>query len=67
MPFPSDSNLVDEVSVKEPLRYEKEGAKEVVLVDCGTKANIVRELAMMRVRHPGRAIAAPCPGRHYDL
>jgi carbamoyl-phosphate synthase small subunit len=44
MPFPSDSNLVDEVSIKEPLRFEKEGAKEVVLIDCGTKQNIVREL-----------------------
>lgn len=44
MPFPSESNLVDEVSIKEPLRFEKEGAKEVVLIDCGTKQNIVREL-----------------------
>jgi carbamoyl-phosphate synthase small subunit len=44
MPFPSDSNLVDEVSVKEPQRYEREGCKEVVLIDCGTKQNIVREL-----------------------
>jgi len=44
MPFPSDSNLVHEVSTREILRYEKEGAKEVVLIDCGTKANIVREL-----------------------
>jgi carbamoyl-phosphate synthase small subunit len=44
MPFPSDSNLVDEVSIKEPTRFEKEGAKEVVLIDCGTKQNIVREL-----------------------
>jgi carbamoyl-phosphate synthase small subunit len=44
MPFPSDFNLVDEVSIKEPLRFEREGAKEVVLIDCGTKQNIVREL-----------------------
>ncbi|MCU0861422.1 MAG: glutamine-hydrolyzing carbamoyl-phosphate synthase small subunit [Methanomassiliicoccales archaeon] len=44
MPFPSDSNLVDEVSVKEPQRFEREGLKEVVLIDCGTKQNIVREL-----------------------
>ena len=44
MPYPSDSNLVDEVSVKEPQRYERECAKEVVLIDCGTKQNIVREL-----------------------
>ncbi|HXZ24062.1 MAG TPA: carbamoyl phosphate synthase small subunit, partial [Methanomassiliicoccales archaeon] len=44
MPFPSDANLVAEASTKSVLRYEKEGAKEVVLVDCGTKQNIVREL-----------------------
>lgn len=44
MPFPSDSNLVDEVSTKKVLRFEKEDAKEVVLIDCGTKQNIVREL-----------------------
>ena len=44
MPFPSDSNLVDEVSIKKPLRFEKEGAKEVALIDCGAKQNIVREL-----------------------
>jgi carbamoyl-phosphate synthase small subunit len=44
MPFPSEANLVHEVSTREVLRYEKEDAKEVVLIDCGTKANIVREL-----------------------
>ncbi|MEM0449131.1 MAG: glutamine-hydrolyzing carbamoyl-phosphate synthase small subunit [Methanomassiliicoccales archaeon] len=44
MPYPSESNLVEEVSVKEPQRFEREGLKEVVLIDCGTKQNIVREL-----------------------
>ncbi|MGD1060813.1 MAG: glutamine-hydrolyzing carbamoyl-phosphate synthase small subunit [Methanomassiliicoccales archaeon] len=44
MPFPSESNLVDECSTKKVLAYPKEGAREVVLIDCGTKLNIVREL-----------------------
>ena len=44
MAFPSDSNLVDEVSIKKMLSFPMEGAKEVVLIDCGTKQNIVREL-----------------------
>ena len=44
MPFPSESNLVEEVSTKEVLHYQQEGAKEVVLIDCGTKSNIIREL-----------------------
>ena len=44
MPLPSDSNLVEEVSIKEPRRFVKQGAKEVVLIDCGAKQNIVREL-----------------------
>jgi carbamoyl-phosphate synthase small subunit len=44
MPFPSDSNLVHDVSTREVLHFEREDAKEVVLIDCGTKRNIVREL-----------------------
>ncbi|MEM7262448.1 MAG: glutamine-hydrolyzing carbamoyl-phosphate synthase small subunit [Planctomycetota bacterium] len=38
-----DRNLVAEVSVTEPILYG-EGAKRVVLVDCGAKLNIVRSL-----------------------
>jgi carbamoyl-phosphate synthase small subunit len=34
-------NLVAEVSVKEPVEY-KAGKKKVILVDCGTKNNIIR-------------------------
>lgn len=44
MPYPSDSNLVGEVSTKKVLRYEREGAKKVALIDCGVKNNIVNEL-----------------------
>jgi len=44
MPYPSDSNLVGDVSTKEVLHFPKEGAKKVALFDCGVKQNIVREL-----------------------
>jgi len=43
-PYPSESNLVGEVSPKEVRHFPKEGAKKVALFDCGAKANIVREL-----------------------
>ncbi len=46
-------NLVGEVSVKEPVEF-KRGAKKIVLVDCGTKNNIIqaylrRDITVLRV------------------
>jgi carbamoyl-phosphate synthase small subunit len=43
IPFddPNQRNLVAEVSVGEPVLYER-GPRRVVLVDCGTKNNIIR-------------------------
>jgi len=38
---PNKRNLVSEVSVEKPIIYKK-GRKRVVLVDCGTKNNIIR-------------------------
>lgn len=38
---PNKTNLVSEVSVKEIIEY-KAGSKKIVLVDCGTKNNIIR-------------------------
>lgn len=38
---PNKSNLVGEVSVKEPIEY-KAGEKKIILIDCGTKNNIIR-------------------------
>lgn len=35
-------NFVDQVSVKEVIRYNEGAGKKVVLVDCGVKANIIR-------------------------
>lgn len=50
---PNKSNLVSEVSIKEPIEYGK-GKKKVVLVDCGTKNNIIkaflgRNISVIRV------------------
>jgi carbamoyl-phosphate synthase small subunit len=44
MPFPSERNLVAEVSTRHVIRHEREGGMKVALIDLGTKANIVREL-----------------------
>jgi carbamoyl-phosphate synthase small subunit len=43
MPFenPNKRNLAAEVSIREPIIYKK-GKKRVVLVDCGSKNNIIR-------------------------
>lgn len=40
---PGKVNLVNEVSVKQPVVHKK-GTKKIVLVDCGTKNNIIRNL-----------------------
>ena len=37
-------NFVDRVSCKEVIRYNEGAGKRVVLVDCGVKANIIRNL-----------------------
>lgn len=44
MRYPSDSNLVAEVSTPEVLRYENKGKKRIALIDCGVKRSIVNEL-----------------------
>ncbi len=43
MQDPNRRNLVAEVSIKEPIVYKK-GEKKIVLVDCGVKNNIIRNL-----------------------
>uniref|UniRef100_A0A7J2TKM0 Carbamoyl phosphate synthase small chain n=1 Tax=Archaeoglobus fulgidus TaxID=2234 RepID=A0A7J2TKM0_ARCFL len=43
-PFISDIDLVDKVCVKEPKRIDVGGKFEVVLIDCGVKMSIVRQL-----------------------
>ncbi len=38
---PNKRNLASEVSIKKPVIYKK-GKKKIILVDCGTKNNIIR-------------------------
>lgn len=42
-------NFVDKVSCKEIVRYNEGSGAKVVLVDCGIKANIIRELIQRNV------------------
>jgi carbamoyl-phosphate synthase small subunit len=44
IPDPNLTDLVKEVSVKEPVHYKVEGKKTVVLIDCGVKNSIIRNL-----------------------
>ncbi len=46
---PEQENLVAKVSCREVIEYGK-GEKRVVLVDCGVKLNIIRELLKQQVR-----------------
>jgi carbamoyl-phosphate synthase small subunit len=42
IPDPNLTDLVKEVTVKEPVHYEVEGKHTVVLIDCGVKYSILR-------------------------
>lgn len=42
-------NFVDKVSTKSIIRYNEGAGKRVILVDCGVKANIIRELIDRKV------------------
>jgi carbamoyl-phosphate synthase small subunit len=41
---PNQTDLVKEVSIKKPCKYNVEGKLNVVLIDCGVKFNIIRNL-----------------------
>ena len=41
---PNQTDLVKEVSVKKPVKYSVDGKKTVVLIDCGVKYSIIRNL-----------------------
>nr|MDO8079813.1 glutamine-hydrolyzing carbamoyl-phosphate synthase small subunit [Candidatus Freyarchaeota archaeon] len=44
VPDPNKLDLVADVTCKEPIIYDNEGRKRVVVIDCGVKNNILREL-----------------------
>ena len=44
IPDPNLTDLARQVSVKEPVHYKVDGKHTVVLIDCGVKYNIIRNL-----------------------
>ncbi len=48
-PSISEKDLVDKVCVKKPKRFDVNGKYEVVLIDCGVKMSIVRQLLKRKV------------------
>ncbi|NLE04737.1 MAG: carbamoyl-phosphate synthase small subunit, partial [Crenarchaeota archaeon] len=46
---PNQNNIVKEISVKEPLCYNTGGKQTVVLIDCGVKNSILRNLLRRKI------------------
>lgn len=49
IPDPNLTDLVKEVSVKEPVYYNVKGRQTVVLIDCGVKNSIIRNLLSRKI------------------
>ena len=49
VPDPNMRDLVKEVTISKPIYYDCNGNKKIVLIDCGTKAGIIRNLLKRRV------------------
>lgn len=50
IPDPNSRDLVGEITTKEPVFYESGGSKAVVLIDCGVKYGILRNLIKRGLR-----------------
>ncbi len=63
---PSKENLIQKVTVKEPVVYNEKGKWKIVVIDCGVKYNILRSL----IRRDCCVIRVPCDhdflGQSYD-
>ncbi|MCS7119940.1 MAG: glutamine-hydrolyzing carbamoyl-phosphate synthase small subunit [Nitrososphaerota archaeon] len=46
---PNKRDLAGEVTISEPITYDVGGRKKVVLIDCGSKASIIRNLLKRKV------------------
>lgn len=57
---PNKDNLIEKVSVKEPITYNENGRKRIVVIDCGVKYNILRSL----IKRDCCIIRVPC---NYDF
>ena len=53
---PNRENLIQKVSVKEPVVYNEKGKWKIVVIDCGIKYNILRSL----IRRGCCVIRVPC-------
>jgi carbamoyl-phosphate synthase small subunit len=53
---PNKENLVKKVSTTEPILYNDEGDKSVLVIDCGVKHNILRSL----IKRNCRVLRVPC-------
>lgn len=49
VPDPNLTDLVEQVTVKEPVYYESEKSKVVLLIDCGVKYSILRNLLKRKI------------------
>lgn len=66
---PNETDLVKEVSVKKPITYSVEGKRTAVLIDCGVKYSIIRNLlkrGINVVRVPYDTSAKQIMGYHPD-
>ena len=49
IPDPNERDLVGEVTIKKPIHYDVGGRRRVVLIDCGVKFGILRNLLKRKV------------------
>ncbi|MEM2986483.1 MAG: glutamine-hydrolyzing carbamoyl-phosphate synthase small subunit [Nitrososphaerota archaeon] len=49
IPDPNKEDLVSKVTIKEPIYYNLNGKKKIVLIDCGVKCGILRSLFKYKV------------------
>ena len=64
---PNKRDVVKEVSVKEPIIYNEQGKKRIILIDCGVKNNIIqnlikRDLVVTRVPYDYNFLSEKCEG-----
>jgi len=53
---PNKDNLVKKASITEPILYNKDGDKSILVIDCGVKHNILRAL----IKRNCRVLRVPC-------
>jgi carbamoyl-phosphate synthase small subunit len=59
---PSKENLIQKVSVNDPIIYNEKGTRKIVVIDCGVKYNILRSL----IQRDCCVIRVPCSHDFFD-